>query len=167
MKSHAFNHTGIGSPRRRELLRQLAVDFEVAAADIDESVIDRAKHRGITSCVCRAQRPWPDLSRAAAGCRYWVLTPSCCWMVKFWASPESRAEAERCCSVCRGGLTRFTRVSHWRLMPKLYWIHSISPRSHSVKCRWRGSGSIARVMNPWTRRALCGAGWNRPVYPPY
>ena len=29
-----------GSPRRRELLKQLAVTFKVAAADIDESVID-------------------------------------------------------------------------------------------------------------------------------
>ena len=29
-----------GSPRRRELLRQLGVTFEVKAADIDESVID-------------------------------------------------------------------------------------------------------------------------------
>jgi len=29
-----------GSPRRRELLKQLAVTFKVAAADIDESIID-------------------------------------------------------------------------------------------------------------------------------
>jgi septum formation protein len=29
-----------GSPRRRELLKQLAVNFEVAAADIDESLIE-------------------------------------------------------------------------------------------------------------------------------
>ena len=29
-----------GSPRRRELLKQLAVSFKVAAADIDESIID-------------------------------------------------------------------------------------------------------------------------------
>jgi len=29
-----------GSPRRRELLKQLAVTFKVAAADIDESIVD-------------------------------------------------------------------------------------------------------------------------------
>ena len=29
-----------GSPRRRELLKQLAIDFEVASADIDESLLE-------------------------------------------------------------------------------------------------------------------------------
>lgn len=40
MKSQASIILASGSPRRRELLKQLAVNFEVVAADIDESFVE-------------------------------------------------------------------------------------------------------------------------------
>jgi septum formation protein len=44
-----------GSPRRRELLKQLAVNFEVAAADIDESLIEGESPRDYVMRLSRAK----------------------------------------------------------------------------------------------------------------
>ena len=44
-----------GSPRRRELLKQLAVNFEVAAADIDESLIKGETPRDYVMRLSRAK----------------------------------------------------------------------------------------------------------------
>ncbi|MDX2418605.1 MAG: Maf family protein [Xanthomonadales bacterium] len=44
-----------GSPRRRELLKQLAVNFEVAAADIDESLIEGETPRDYVTRLSRAK----------------------------------------------------------------------------------------------------------------
>ncbi len=54
----SFRHTILlasGSPRRRELLRQLEIDFEVAATDVDESHIEGESPRDYVLRLSRAK----------------------------------------------------------------------------------------------------------------
>jgi septum formation protein len=82
-----------GSPRRRELLKQLAVNFEVAAADIDESLIKGETPRDYVMRLSRAKalagytQNGGDLP--ALGSDTIVLLDG-----KILGKPQSRADAE-------------------------------------------------------------------------
>jgi septum formation protein len=82
------------SPRRRELLRQLVVDFEVAATDIDESVIEGETPRDY---VLRLSRAKALEGLRQSGGRLPVLGSDTIVLLdgEILCKPESRAEAEK------------------------------------------------------------------------
>ncbi len=82
-----------GSPRRRELLKQLAVTFKVAAADIDESIIDGETPEGYVVRLAR-EKALAGFEQnggqlPALGSDTIVLLDG-----QILGKPESRAEAE-------------------------------------------------------------------------
>ena len=82
-----------GSPRRRELLRQLAVSFKVAAADIDESMGDGETPREYVLRLSREKAlagfSQSDGTMPALGSDTIVLLDG-----EILGKPESRTEAE-------------------------------------------------------------------------
>ncbi len=90
MKSQNSIILASGSPRRRELLKQLAVNFQVAAADIDESFAQGETPRDYVMRLSREKALAGFTQGGGRPAGDWVLTPSCCWMAKSWANPESR-----------------------------------------------------------------------------
>lgn len=82
------------SPRRRELLRQLVVDFEVAATDIDESVIEGETPRDY---VLRLSRAKALEGLRQSGGRLLVLGSDTIVLLdgEILCKPESRAVAEK------------------------------------------------------------------------
>jgi septum formation protein len=82
-----------GSPRRRELLKQLAVNFEVAAADIDESLIKGETPRDYVMRLSRAKAlagyTLNGGNLPALGSDTIVLLDG-----KILGKPQSRADAE-------------------------------------------------------------------------
>jgi septum formation protein len=82
-----------GSPRRRELLMQLAVNFEVAAADIDESLINGETPRDY---VLRLSRAKALAGYRQSGNRLPVLGSDTIVLLdgEILGKPESRSEAE-------------------------------------------------------------------------
>jgi septum formation protein len=83
-----------GSPRRRELLRQLAVTFEVTATDIDESVIEGETPRDYVLRLARA-KAMEGFGQSRG--RLPVLGSDTIVLLDgdILGKPESRAEAER------------------------------------------------------------------------
>jgi len=82
-----------GSPRRRELLKQLAVNFEVASADIDESLIEGEAPRDY---VLRLSRKKALEGFRQCGGRLPVLGSDTIVLLdgEILGKPESRKEAE-------------------------------------------------------------------------
>lgn len=82
-----------GSPRRRELLLQLAVDFEVAAADIDETL---AQGEAPREYVMRLSRAKALAGFAQGGGRLPALGSDTIVLLdgEILGKPESRDEAE-------------------------------------------------------------------------
>jgi septum formation protein len=82
-----------GSPRRRELLRQLGVTFEVRAADIDESVIDGETPR---EHVIRLSREKASAGFSLCGSGMPALGSDTIVLLndEILGKPGSRAEAE-------------------------------------------------------------------------
>jgi septum formation protein len=82
-----------GSPRRRELLMQLAVNFEVAAADIDESLINGETPRDYVLRLSRAKALAGYLQSTS---RLPVLGSDTIVLLdgEILGKPESRSEAE-------------------------------------------------------------------------
>ena len=82
-----------GSPRRRELLKQLAVNFEVASADIDESLIEGEAPRDY---VLRLSREKALEGFRQYGGRLPVLGSDTIVLLdgEILGKPESRKEAE-------------------------------------------------------------------------
>lgn len=82
-----------GSPRRRELLKQLAVNFEVAAADIDESLIEGEIPRDY---VLRLSREKALAGYSQSDGRLPVLGSDTIVLLdgEILGKPESRLEAE-------------------------------------------------------------------------
>ena len=82
-----------GSPRRRELLRQLAVNFEVAAADIDESLVEGEIPRDY---VLRLSREKALAGFSQSGGRLPVLGSDTIVLLdgEILGKPETRKEAE-------------------------------------------------------------------------
>lgn len=83
-----------GSPRRRELLKQLAINFEVAAADIDESLIEGEAPR---EYVLRLSRAKALAGFTRSGGRLPVMGSDTIVLLdgEILGKPESRTEAER------------------------------------------------------------------------
>ena len=94
MKSQHTILLASGSPRRRELLRQLAVNFEVAAADIDESPIDGETPRDY---VMRLSREKALAGYAQNGGNLPVLGSDTIVLLdgEILGKPVSRQEAEK------------------------------------------------------------------------
>jgi len=82
-----------GSPRRRELLKQLAVKFEVAAADIDESLVEGEIPRDY---VLRLSREKALAGFRHSGGRLPVLGSDTIVLLdgEILGKPETRKEAE-------------------------------------------------------------------------
>ena len=82
-----------GSPRRRELLKQLAVNFEVAAADIDESLIEGEIPRDF---VLRLSHEKALAGFSQSGGRLPVLGSDTIVLLdgEILGKPETRMEAE-------------------------------------------------------------------------
>ena len=82
-----------GSPRRRELLKQLRVNFEVAAADIDESLIEGETPRDY---VMRLSREKALAGYVQNGANLPTLGSDTIVLLEgeILAKPESRSEAE-------------------------------------------------------------------------
>ncbi len=82
-----------GSPRRRELLKQLAVTFKVAAADIDESIVDGETPKDY---VLRLAREKALAGFAQNGGQVPALGSDTIVLLdgQILGKPESRAEAE-------------------------------------------------------------------------
>lgn len=82
-----------GSPRRRELLKQLAVNFKVAAADIDESLIEGETPR---EYVLRLSREKALAGFTRSGGRLPVMGSDTIVLLdgEILGKPESRKEAE-------------------------------------------------------------------------
>lgn len=93
-----------GSPRRRELLKQLAVKFEVAAADIDESLVEGEIPRDY---VLRLSREKALAGFRHSGGRLPVLGSDTIVLLdgEILGKPETRKEAE-------GMLTRLSGRTH-------------------------------------------------------
>lgn len=83
-----------GSPRRRELLKHLAINFEVAAADIDESLIEGETPRDY---VLRLSRAKALAGFTQGGGRLPVLGSDTIVLLdgEILGKPGSRTEAER------------------------------------------------------------------------
>lgn len=94
MKSQHTILLASGSPRRRELLRQLAVNFEVAAADIDESPINGETPRDY---VMRLSREKALAGYAQNGGNLPVLGSDTIVLLdgEILGKPVSRPEAEK------------------------------------------------------------------------
>ena len=94
MKSKHTILLASGSPRRRELLRQLAVNFEVAAADIDESRINGETPRDY---VMRLSREKALAGYAQNGGNLPVLGSDTIVLLdgEILGKPVSRQEAEK------------------------------------------------------------------------
>ena len=82
-----------GSPRRRELLKQLAINFEVASADIDESLVEGEAPR---EYVLRLSREKALEGFRQCGGRLPVLGSDTIVLLdgEILGKPESRKEAE-------------------------------------------------------------------------
>ena len=82
-----------GSPRRRELLKQLAVNFEVAAADIDESLVEGEIPRDYVLRLSR-EKALAGFSQSAG--RLPVLGSDTIVLLdgEILGKPETRKEAE-------------------------------------------------------------------------
>ena len=83
-----------GSPRRRELLGQLEVSFQVAAADIDESINDGEP---VTEYVLRMAREKALAGFKLGGCELPALGSDTIVLLEgnILGKPGSRAEAEK------------------------------------------------------------------------
>lgn len=93
MKSRHSILLASGSPRRRELLKQLVVNFEVAAADIDESLVEGETPRGY---VLRLSRAKALAGYSQSGGRLPVLGSDTIVLLdgEILGKPESRVAAE-------------------------------------------------------------------------
>ena len=82
-----------GSPRRRELLKQLAVNFEVAAADIDESYIQGETPRDYVMRLSR-EKAMAGFDQSGAGLPVMGSDTIVLLDGEILGKPESRLEAE-------------------------------------------------------------------------
>ena len=82
-----------GSPRRRELLTQLAVNFQVAAADIDESYIQGETPRDYVMRLSR-EKAMAGFNKGGAGLPVMGSDTIVLLDGEILGKPESRLEAE-------------------------------------------------------------------------
>ena len=82
-----------GSPRRRELLKQLAVNFEVAAADIDESYIQGETPRDYVMRLSR-EKAMAGFEQSDGGLPVMGSDTIVLLDGEMLGKPESRLEAE-------------------------------------------------------------------------
>ena len=93
MKSKSSIILASGSPRRRELLKQLAVNFDVAAADIDESHIEGETPRDYVMRLSR-EKAMAGFVQGGAGLPVMGSDTIVLLDGEMLGKPESRHEAE-------------------------------------------------------------------------
>jgi len=93
MKSQSSIILASGSPRRRELLKQLAVNFNVAAADIDESHIQGETPRDYVMRLSR-EKAMAGFTQSGTGLPVMGSDTIVLLDGEILGKPESRREAE-------------------------------------------------------------------------
>ena len=89
------------SPRRKELLGRMGLEFVTQASKIDESAFDGLEARELVATLSREKAQW--IARQLDG---ETLVIGADTVVVLWASPRTRRTPWRCSCRCPGGTTR-------------------------------------------------------------